>query len=146
MNSKTMRIPFAFSPTVKAILDDGSTKEFTIIGSRAYNILLAKNMSENRVYDLQVVKAGFPNELTFEVVGTSSGFDVVVDNDATAVTAVSNSGSAVVGYGETATFTLTFADGKSASDITVTGGTVSGTTLTVANVTDDVSVTIADKD
>lgn len=145
MNTKTLNIPFAFGTTVKATLDDGSQVDFEIVGFRNNNIILAKNLSENRVYSLQTTKAGVPNTLSFDVVGTSTKFQIDVDNEATAVESVSDSGAKQVEYNQDCTFTLTYAEGKSASDITVTGGTVSGDTLTVSNVTADATVIIADK-
>lgn len=76
---------------------------------------------------------------------THQNVTVTVDlTGATAVTAVSPE-SKVVKEGGTATFTLTFASGKDADDITVTGGTVTDTTLTVANVKESKTVTIVDK-
>ena len=75
---------------------------------------------------------------------THQGKTVDVDiSGATAVTKVQPA-SQVVNEGGTATFELTFAEGKDADDIEVSVGTVSGTTLTVANVTEDTTVEITD--
>ena len=75
---------------------------------------------------------------------THQGVTVEVDiTGATAVTDV-DPASQVVDEGGTATFELTFAEDKDADDIVVTGGTVSGTTLVVPNVTEDTTVTIVD--
>ena len=73
-------------------------------------------------------------------------FNVTLVNNATSIVTSIEPSSGEVNEGESFTATLTFADGKSASDIEVTGGTIEGNTLTVSNVTDDVTVTIEPKD
>ena len=72
-------------------------------------------------------------------------FNVTLVNNATSVVTSIEPSSGEVDDGEDFTATLTFADGKSASDIEVTGGTVEGNILTVSDVTDDVTVTISEK-
>lgn len=87
----------------------------------------------------------FPAESIDRAVGdTHQTFTVSVSVSGSNVTAVSPESASVTEWGS-ATFTLTFASEKDADDITVTGGTVSGTTLTVSNVTKNTTVTIADK-
>lgn len=71
MNSKTMRIPYAFSPIVKATLDDGSVAEVAIIGNKGGN-LLVKNIAENVVYEIKVTNATAPNLLVFDVVWSNA--------------------------------------------------------------------------
>lgn len=68
---------------------------------------------------------------------------VTVVNSSTSITAVSATTIAVAN-GTSTTVTVTYADGKTSSDVTVTGGTLEGSSLTIANVTSDVTVTIAD--
>jgi len=87
----------------------------------------------------------FPAESIDRACGDShQKFTVSVSISGSNVTAVSPE-SKSVGEWQSATFTLTFASEKDADDITVTGGDVSGTTLTVSNVTKNTTVTIADK-
>lgn len=75
---------------------------------------------------------------------THQGVTVEVDiTGATAVTAV-DPASQVVDEGGSAVFTLTFAEDKTADDIQVSAGEVTGTTLTVPNVTEDTTVEITD--
>ena len=72
--------------------------------------------------------------------------NVVVTNNASAIVTAVEPSSAEVEDGQSFTATLTFAEGKSADDITVTGATVSGNTITVANVSDDVEISISVKE
>jgi len=72
----------------------------------------------------------------------SVSYTVSVTNNSANVTSVTPT-SATVASGNSTTFTLVYAEGKSSEDISVTGGTVSGDILTVSNVTADVSVTIS---
>lgn len=72
--------------------------------------------------------------------------NVVVTNNASAIVTNVEPSSGEVEDGNSFTATLTFAEEKSADDITVTGATVSGNTLTVSNVTDDVNVVISVKE
>lgn len=77
---------------------------------------------------------------------TSTKLNVTVVNSASEIVTNVNPSSGEVNEGESFTATLTFADGKSANDIEVAGGTVDGTTLTVDNVTSDTTVTITAKE
>ena len=149
MNS--MKILFAFSPKVKAILDDGTEKELIIIGNKGGH-LLVKDISENSVYELNCPYAGYHNEIKYDVVAvngqppsppTPTKYTVTVTDSATNVTAVSPA-SKEVESGESATFTLTYASGKSATDVKASSGSISGTTLTVSSVSEDVTVTLTD--
>lgn len=75
---------------------------------------------------------------------THQNITITVDlTGTTAVTAVSPE-SIVVEEGGTAVFTLTFAEDKTADDIQVSAGEVSGTTLTVSNVTEDTVIEVTD--
>jgi hypothetical protein len=82
--------------------------------------------------------------VTYVAKNTDVYYSVSITNSGTNVTGIVPASDTVL-TGGSATFTLTFAEGKSASDIDVVNGTVSGTTLTVSNVTADTIVTISDK-
>ena len=151
MNS--MKIMFAFSPKVKAILDDGTEKELIIMGNKGGH-LLVKDISENAVYELACPYAGYHNEIKYDVVAingqppsppapTPTTYTVTVTDSATNVASVSPE-SKEVEEGESATFTLTYASGKTASDVKASSGSISGTTLTVSSVSEDVTVTLTD--
>ena len=86
------------------------------------------------------------SDVTVTINEVQPSLSVNITNNATEIVTNVEPSSGDVNEGETFTATLTFADGKSASDIEVTGGVVEGNTLTVSNVTDDVTVTIEPKD
>ena len=71
MNTKSMKIPYAFSPIVNATLDDGSVAELAVIGNKGGN-LLVKNISENVVYELRITSTTVPNMLVFDVVWSNA--------------------------------------------------------------------------
>jgi hypothetical protein len=73
-------------------------------------------------------------------------FTVSVNNSATEIVTSVEPSSAEVVEGQNFTATLTFAEGKSADDISVDNGSVEGTTLTVASVTSETTVTISAKE
>lgn len=141
--SNTLQIKFAFAPECKAVIN-GTEKAIKILGNRGGNLLF-RCLDDNSLYEVKTPFAGADNTMEFEVVETDKTFTVTVNaTGSECVTAVATS-PAVVSYNGTATFTLTFASGKTAADIEVSGGSVSGTTLTVKNVLADTTITITDK-
>ena len=71
MNTRSMKIPYAFSTIVNATLDDGSVAEMVIIGNKGGN-LLVMNISENVVYELRITRSTVPNMLVFDVVWSNA--------------------------------------------------------------------------
>lgn len=127
-------------------VDEGET--FTAIltfadGKSASDIEVAGGSVENNTLTVSDISSGVTVTITEKV---PAAHNVIVTNNATEIVTNIEPSSGEVADGENFVATLTFADGKSASDIEVTGGVVEGNTLTVSNVTDDVNVTISAKD
>lgn len=115
-------------PVTSYVIKDGSRVEFHI----KWTYVIPPKFEEDTI--------------TPEPTPTPTKLNVTVVNSASEIVTNVNPSSGEVDEGESFTATLTFADGKSASDIEVAGGTVDGTTLTVANVTSDTTVTITAKE
>lgn len=112
-------------------------------GKSASDIEVAGGSVENNTLTVSDISSGVTVTITEKV---PAAHNVIVTNNATEIVTSVEPSSGEVADGENFVATLTFADGKSASDIEVTGGVVEGNTLTVSNVTDDVNVTISAKD
>jgi len=67
---KKMKIVYASSPKVKAILDDGTEKDLIIIGNKGGN-LLVKDYSDLKVYELHCPYATCPNTIIYEIVAVN---------------------------------------------------------------------------
>lgn len=135
----TLKIKYASAPQCKAEID-GVEKNIVILGNRGGNLLI-RDTSDNTLYELRCPYGGADCTIQMDVVGKE--FTVTVVNNAENAT-VADLKSKTVEEGGDVTFKLAYASGKSASDISVEGGTLSGDTITVSNVTSATTVTITD--